>query len=81
MATIQLIRAQRMMATRLLQRQSSLSSCRVSVAAFSTQAKASDNFLSGQSSLYAESMLEMYENDPNSVPEVRSVKLQHSDML
>lgn len=40
-------------------------------AAFSTQAKSSDNFLSGQSSLYAESMLEMYENDPNSVPEVR----------
>ena len=92
MATIQIIRAQRMMATRPLHRQisnlsqnrgnygqrsssilkSSLSSCRVSVAAaFSTQAKSSDNFLSGQSSLYAESMLEMYENDPNSVPEVR----------
>ena len=43
-----------------------------SVAVFSTQAKSSsDNFLSGQSSLYAESMFEQYENDPNSVPEVR----------
>lgn len=43
-----------------------------SAAVFSTQAKSSsDNFLSGQSSLYAESMFEQYENDPNSVPEVR----------
>lgn len=41
-----------------------------SAAVFSTQAKSSsDNFLSGQSSLYAESMFEQYENDPNSVPE------------
>ena len=39
-------------------------------AVFSTQAKSSDNFLSGASGLYAESMLEQYENDPNSVPEV-----------
>jgi len=38
-------------------------------AVFSTQAKSSDNFLSGASGLYAESMLEQYENDPNSVPE------------
>ena len=37
------------------------------VATFSTR---SDNFLSASSALYAESMLEMYENDPNSVPEV-----------
>lgn len=43
-----------------------------SAAVFSTQVKSSsDNFLSGQSSLYAESMFEQYENDPNSVPEVR----------
>lgn len=43
-----------------------------SAAVFSTKAKSSsDNFLSGQSSLYAESMFEQYENDPNSVPEVR----------
>lgn len=42
---------------------------RGSAAVFSTHSK-SDNFLSGASSLYAESMLEMYENDPNSVPEV-----------
>lgn len=43
-----------------------------SAALFSTHAKDSsnDNFLSGASSLYAESMLEMYENDPDSVPEV-----------
>jgi len=42
---------------------------RTAAAAFSTQAKSSESFLSGASSLYAESMLEMYENDPNSVPE------------
>lgn len=48
-----------------------------SAAVFSTQAKSSsDNFLSGQSSLYAESMFEQYENDPNSVPEVRYLALQ-----
>ena len=40
-------------------------------AVFSSQAKSSESFLSGASSLYAEAMLEMYENDPNSVPEVR----------
>ena len=45
-------------------------------AVFSTHAKSSsDNFLSGQSSLYAESMFEQYENDPNSVPEVRYLVL------
>ena len=38
---------------------------------FST--RVSDNFLSGASSLYAESMAELYENDPSSVPEVSSV--------
>ena len=43
---------------------------RASAAVFSTKTKSSDNFLSGASSLYAEGMLEMYENDPNSVPEV-----------
>lgn len=42
-----------------------------SLSSFSTHAKSKDNFISGASSLYAESMLEMYENDPNSVPEVR----------
>jgi hypothetical protein len=40
-------------------------------ALFST--RASDNFLSGASSLYAESMAEMYAIDPSSVPEVSSV--------
>lgn len=40
-------------------------------ALFST--RASDCFLSGASSLYAESMAEMYENDPSSVPVVSSV--------
>ena len=49
------------------------SSSRLCAAVFSTKAKSSDNFLSGASSLYAESMLEMYENDPNSVPEVRFI--------
>lgn len=38
-------------------------------AAFSTQAASTDSFLSGTSSLYAESMLERYEVDPASVPE------------
>ena len=43
-------------------------------ALFST--RASDNFLSGASSLYAESMAEMYENDPTSVPEVSRSRLR-----
>lgn len=38
-------------------------------APLSTQANQSDNFISGMSGLYAESMLEAYEADPNSVPE------------
>ena len=42
-------------------------------AAFSTQPQKSDSFLSGASSIYAESMLDMYEHDPDSVPEVRAV--------
>jgi len=37
-------------------------------APFSTNAN-KDNFLSGASSIYAESMLELYEHDPTSVPE------------
>ena len=40
-------------------------------APLSTQPRKSDSFLSGASSIYAESMLDMYENDPDSVPEVR----------
>ena len=40
-------------------------------APLSTQTRKSDSFLSGASSIYAESMLDMYENDPDSVPEVR----------
>ena len=57
------------------------SSSRLCAAVFSTKAKSSDNFLSGASSLYAESMLEMYENDPNSVPEVRFIILYIIDVL
>ena len=57
----------------LLGNNNSNSSSRLCAAVFSTKAKSSDNFLSGASSLYAESMLEMYENDPNSVPEVRFI--------
>ena len=60
---------------------SSSSSSRLCAAVFSTKAKSSDNFLSGASSLYAESMLEMYENDPNSVPEVRFIILYIIDVL
>lgn len=58
---------------KLLLGNNSSSSGRLCAAVFSTKAKSSDNFLSGASSLYAESMLEMYENDPNSVPEVRFI--------
>jgi hypothetical protein len=49
------------------------SSSSSSLSSFSTHAKSKDNFISGASSLYAESMFEMYENDPNSVPEVRII--------
>jgi hypothetical protein len=52
---------------------SSSSSSSSSLSSFSTHAKSKDNFISGASSLYAESMFEMYENDPNSVPEVRII--------
>jgi len=54
---------------------------RSAAAVFSTQAKSSSNesFLSGASSLYAESMLEMYENDPNSVPESWRLYFQGMD--
>lgn len=59
-------------ATQRISRSSAHHQRSTSAAVFSTQAKSSsDNFLSGQSSLYAESMFEQYENDPNSVPEVR----------
>jgi hypothetical protein len=51
----------------------SSSSSSSSLSSFSTHAKSKDNFISGASSLYAESMFEMYENDPNSVPEVRII--------